>query len=405
MPRTLLLTLLLCSVTAAQEGRPAGVKAINRAAELIREGRPREAREVLEGARGTIPGKELWAWWGYLAMASDDLRDLPAARAAYRESMRIQEDSWFRVPAACHRFWEGDAAEAGRLLKGGEDPQDADLARRLRLALRGPFTGGAGREARSPGGRWRVVADLDDAGGKRQRAIASLLEDFSKEILERLGIPAERWPAGHVATVFIVRDAETWATFARDWSGGAPRANQHGFYDPNVRALLMTTEGKDDLDPDATDTLLHEAWHQIFDLLSRERPLWLNEGLAEYCGKARPAAGGGLVWGGDGADGSRVTRRERLREHLAGGTAIPLPDFVRLDDAAWGKLDPALAYAQAWSLAHHALEGSDRELREAFRGLVQDLAAGKSWSEASEARIPRRRALGWEPGWGAAFRK
>jgi len=99
----------------------------------------------------------------------------------------------------------------------------------------------------------------------------------------------------------------------------------------------------------------HEGAHALAASLGMfpnyvELPLWLEEGMAQYCER--------LPFGQDDPH-----RRDLLREDWAGGRLIPWPDLMRIGAAARGSLSEPqlrLAYAQSWLLFRELMSGARR---------------------------------------------
>jgi len=100
-------------------------------------------------------------------------------------------------------------------------------------------------------------------------------------------------------------------------------------------------------------TLYHEGFHQfMYNLVSRECPVWLNEGLAEYFAEA--------TWNGQGFTTGQVPtlRLHTVQSAIARGRYIPLAQLFTMDPDRWlqnvstNSHRADLFYSQAWSLAH-----------------------------------------------------
>lgn len=137
--------------------------------------------------------------------------------------------------------------------------------------------------------------------------------------------------------------------------------------------FLLAAHHQDRTDEEVLRTLYHEGFHQfMYHVVSRDCPVWLNEGLAEYFSEA--------TWNGQGFTTGQVPtmRLHTVQKAIAEGRYIPLRDLFAMDATRWlqnvrtDSHRADLHYSQAWSVAHfliHAQGGRyagmlDRFLRE-----------------------------------------
>jgi hypothetical protein len=180
---------------------------------------------------------------------------------------------------------------------------------------------------------------------------------------------------------FYATFRKTKADFARYQRerGGEPGESEVGYYDPNEKELILFEDPKQLA---ATlDTLFHEGTHLLTDLALRasktkELPLWLNEGLAEYFGPSRYDAAKGKLEAG-------LPSEDRLwfaREALKKGRAPNLAGLLALEDSA---AFDVTEYSFAWALVHMLIEKKDASAkrpkplyRKHFVRLYAGIAAG-----------------------------
>jgi hypothetical protein len=128
--------------------------------------------------------------------------------------------------------------------------------------------------------------------------------------------------------------------------------------------------------------LYHEGFHQfVWNHISRQCPIWLNEGMAEYFSEA--------TWTGKGFRVGEVApgRLMVLRRALAEGRHVPIGRLVTMTPAEWGSDvrggTAALNYSEAWSLVHffvHAAEGRYRaRFVEYVRQIDKERGAEEAW--------------------------
>lgn len=133
------LALNLVCVEAQEAPALKGVKACNRALELIEEGKPEEALKILDAAKGTMDAEDEWLWWGNRGYCYRDLRKDKEALENFSKAMELEKDCWFKFDHALllHEFGRWD--EALKSLASGIDPDYADKAEALKTVIEGPF--------------------------------------------------------------------------------------------------------------------------------------------------------------------------------------------------------------------------------------------------------------------------
>lgn len=115
--------------------------------------------------------------------------------------------------------------------------------------------------------------------------------------------------------------------------------------------------------PDPTQTLIHEAIHQLaynYGLHSRlsETPRWLSEGLAMLMEEESM-----LLDQGNGTAQQRVNRERLLRfqqYQTAGRAKSILAPFVSSNEL-FGSLDPLDAYSESWALSFYLAENRPQD--------------------------------------------
>jgi hypothetical protein len=207
-----------------------------------------------------------------------------------------------------------------------------------------------------------------------------------------------------VFRVFILKSQEEFLRFAQAAGGEENRENVLGFYDPNFKYVqLFNKPGSAGLHSETLDTFWHEGWHQVFDALTSQRPVWLNEGIAEFLGKGEVTPDGSgislglLVKGG----GKSLTRYERIREVIAAGKHVKFREFFHLDREKWDSGEVPALYAQAWSVVYYAKKGDNESFRADFAELLQELLRGTEWRSAVNRLFPAGKLEGYEAEWRA----
>ncbi|MBI2922257.1 MAG: DUF1570 domain-containing protein [Planctomycetes bacterium] len=433
--------LLLSSLAALAEDPPLqGIKACNKAIDLIDQDKPAEALAVLEAAKGTMKPDDEWVWWGNKGHAHWDLRQDTKALEAFAKAVELKKDCWFRVHYAnlLHEFgrWE----EALALLDGPIDPDYADRAKRLRAVIEGPYRKRwphAWKKLEYTGklGHYQVISDvgvtaagmdkieaeaakINPADGVQKFKLEQLckpsadlvnvynmLELTRKEYMKLSGMTEAQWPKGKVCRVFFLGNQQEFLDFAKAAGDDDTHESTLGFFDPNFKYIqLYNREGGGwvcGIGTETLDTFWHEGWHQFFDVLTTQRPDWINEGLAEFVGKGDVSEDGSRLTLGTlvKSRGDFVTRYERIKEVVTALRHVPFRDFFRCDGDKWEAGDVLAHYAQAWAVVYYALRGDNEAFRKDFRKLFAEIVKGTAWADAVKAVFPDGKLDEYEKKW------
>lgn len=144
-----------------------------------------------------------------------------------------------------------------------------------------------------------------------------------------------------------------------------------GVYSPELQQLLIWNL------PTRTNmlrTIRHEGFHQYFDMVAPDVPVWLNEGLAEYFEVSRYKAG---------KPTAGIIRPSHIRALalIRPSARRPLDTFMKITPRQFYGPTAGLNYAQSWALVRY-LRGGTPSVRAVFDRLVKALATGKSRDEA-----------------------
>jgi hypothetical protein len=118
--------------------------------------------------------------------------------------------------------------------------------------------------------------------------------------------------------------------------------------------------------------MYHEGLHRfLYDTLP-DAPIWLQEGAAEYVAGTRlengKVAASGLV---------RAGRLQNMKMAMRyGWKPIPFKMIMNETQGQFYALNPALQYAQAWSMIHFFRHGEDGKYKDVFEAYVKRLASG-----------------------------
>ncbi|MHC4788010.1 MAG: DUF1570 domain-containing protein [Planctomycetota bacterium] len=147
-------------------------------------------------------------------------------------------------------------------------------------------------------------------------------------------------------------------------------------------------------------TLYHEGFHQfMYVVVSKESPIWVNEGTAEYFQEA--------TWNGsDFTTGQVPARRLRLlQKALRSGDYIPLPDLFNLTPGQWlqnvsrNSKSAAMHYSEAWSVVHFLVHANGGHYANWLDRYLREIADGEDGEEAFERAFGNDVAA-FERAWG-----
>lgn len=147
-----------------------------------------------------------------------------------------------------------------------------------------------------------------------------------------------------------------------------------GVYSPKLQQLLIWNLS---VREDMLRTIRHEGFHQYFDMLAADAPVWLNEGLAEYFEVSRfkvgkPSAG--------------VVRPRHVRTLALVRSRGSIEDFFKITPRNFYGPKASLNYSKSWALVRY-LRGGTPKVRAVFDRLVDALSQGKSREEALELAL------------------
>jgi len=123
--------------------------------------------------------------------------------------------------------------------------------------------------------------------------------------------------------------------------------------------------------------LQHEGFHQFAAaVIGGDRPVWVNEGLAEYFGEA--------IFTGDGFVAGIIPqwRLERIRKELPTGKFKSIEQMMQLSLDEWNSKLSVANYDQGWSMVHFLIHGEDGKYRGAFGNFMIELSRNQSWATA-----------------------
>jgi hypothetical protein len=197
------------------------------------------------------------------------------------------------------------------------------------------------------------------------------------------------------AAVRMTKMAEEYHTRTRDFSGAVRfkfpfylyltrdeynndggREGTDGVFDgEKLRAF-----GGQKLNNRTWHVIQHEGFHQFAAaVIGGDRPVWINEGLAEYFGEA--------LFTGDGYISGYVPawRLKRVKQEIREKKFLPLDRMMKLSLEEWNAKIAVINYDQAWSMVHFLAHGEDGKYQKALASYMIDLSknkpANRAWND------------------------
>ena len=123
--------------------------------------------------------------------------------------------------------------------------------------------------------------------------------------------------------------------------------------------------------------LQHEGFHQFADaVIGGQRPVWVNEGIAEYFGEA--------LFSGDGFTTGIIPqwRLKRMRDEFRQRKFLSIDQMMQLSLDEWNSNLSIRNYDQGWSMVHFLIHGDGGRYRDAFGRFMIDLGHNRAWKDA-----------------------
>jgi len=206
---------------------------------------------------------------------------------------------------------------------------------------------------------------VSGAGESATTEVAQRLERFVDAFSSIAGIGAS--PDVPV-TVMVFKNDASFARFRPRQNGRT--MNLSGYFqradDENTIALSLESPAGDH----PYRVIFHEYAHALTTRSAMLWPLWLQEGLAEFCSTFE-------------ADDRRVELGQPVRDHirlLRSEGWLPLPTLFAVDRASplYTEDRQKIFYAEAWALVHYLLVGDKGRHRQPFSQFIDYLSAGRA---------------------------
>lgn len=297
------------------------------------------------------------------------LRQSEAAEEQFREVLRLQPSASAYRDLALALVRQGKPEEARRIVGDATSLGLADerlhaMRRRVDRIIDGPTFG---KRFTVESEHYVITSDIDEAVC---RSAGKVLEGALAYYCRMLGNVRNKFAKGQRFQVYLFSGEQGYKRYLEGLELRIP-IHTAGVYSPELQQLLIWNL------PNRTDmlrTIRHEGFHQYFDLLAADTPVWLNEGLAEYFEVSRFNAGkpsAGVV------RPSHVRTLALLRASSRGSVA----EFMEISRQQFYGPKASWNYAQSWALVRY-LRGGTPKVRVVFDRLVSALVAGKSREEA-----------------------
>ena len=202
-----------------------------------------------------------------------------------------------------------------------------------------------------------------DAARETELRMTRMAEEYRRRTRDFSGVIRKKLP------FYLYRNEADYHA-----AGGTP--NTAGEYDPNTQTLKAFA-GDDGPNLVTWHTVQHEGFHQFADqVISRDLPIWVNEGLAEYFAEA--------LFTGDAFVPGVVPqwRLKRIRETFQAARFTPLSELLSMTHHEWNRRIGTMNYDHVWSLVHFLVHGEDGAHREPFTAFLKNAASGRGPQEA-----------------------
>jgi len=161
---------------------------------------------------------------------------------------------------------------------------------------------------------------------------------------------------------------------------GGPRGSA-GFF--HRRTYELAALADEDTRPYLWHVVQHEAFHQFAHfIISQHMPVWANEGMAEYFGRA--------IWIGDDYITGVITPFDRLNivSLIDGEQMITFREMMSMELIDWNMQGSYRNYLQAWSMIHFFAHAEDGKYLGPFDKFLLDLDKGRPAFESFRYRFP-----------------
>lgn len=213
---------------------------------------------------------------------------------------------------------------------------------------------------------YRITSDIDE---RVCRDAGKVLEGALEFYCQMLGNVRDQFD-GQKFQVYLFAGQKGYSRYLEGLDLSIP-IHTAGLYSPELQQLLIWNLPERE---DMLRTIRHEGFHQYFDQLVTDMPIWLNEGLAEYVEVSRYKAG---------KPQAGIVRQSHVRALALVRSRGSIESFLKMTPRQFYGPTAALNYSKSWALVRY-LRGGKPQVRAVFDRLVAALAAGKSRDEALE---------------------
>jgi Tfp pilus assembly protein PilF len=215
-----------------------------------------------------------------------------------------------------------------------------------------------------------------ETGERRLREVAAEFERF-REALARV-IPGADAPAAVPTAVVVFDSTRSFQPYVPRYKGKPVKLGGYFFSSDDMNVVALADSDRET----SLRTIFHEYVHLVIDNSSREMPVWLSEGLAEYYS----------TFEGD-ADGRRALIGRPILAHLqllGQRRLMPMSELLATDrtSAAYNEgARQSLFYAQSWALVHMLVAGTNRaaDLSRYARLVSEGVSSLDAWQQVFKA--------------------
>ena len=245
--------------------------------------------------------------------------------------------------------------------------RSAVLAVLLTIGLCGAVVG-AGLMKQFPSGHYLIISDLPEEDIREaQIRMATLFEEYRGR---------SKGFRGSIRSRMIFRIYSDRGQYIQ---GGGPPGSA-GYFNPRTSDLAALAD--DDTRYLLWHIVQHEAFHQFaYFVISKNLPVWANEGMADYFGRA--------IWVGDDYITGVITPFDRLNivTLIENKQMISFQMMMAAARRDWNTRGSYRDYLQVWSMVHFFAHADDGKYLAAFDKFLVDLDRGRPWEASFKKRF------------------
>lgn len=245
----------------------------------------------------------------------------------------------------------------------------------------------------SPGGRYRVTADIDrELAGEIARHMERIFAEYDRRLAAFHTRDSRAFP------LYLFARYKDYVEFMKARSIEADNTSGMFFWSSDdERGLAAWTQGQSRTR--LLKVLQHEGFHQFAAVrIGPDLPTWVNEGLAEYFGEAI-AVKDRFVTGV--VDGDRL---RNLNDAIKEDKAFRFEKLLNMSSDTWNQRvrtadGAALMYDQSWSIVHFLVHADGGKYVKRFEKFLLQVSRGERPADAFERAFETRDFDAFERSW------